>query len=209
VGEGGTILHWDGLELLPMPMNTLETFEDVWGAGSADVYAVGAKGTIFRYDGTQWLDDSPPEYDATFLAVAGAPGGVVTSGTHELILGPMIEVPENISPADGGFMQDDYEISWTVQPGVDPHFSYVQVAVPGMFGPVPEWTMVNDWNVMDILLPDTPDIEGTPGIAPGFKILTILRVYKEGFDIDNYSNMDMSQHRWNSWAVDVTTFNKN
>ena len=40
------------------------------------------------------------------------------------------------------------------------------------------------------------------------KILQILRVYKEGFDINNYSNMDLNQSRWNSWAVDVTTFNK-
>jgi hypothetical protein len=208
VGEGGTILHWDGLELLPMAVDTLGTFEDVWGAGPNDVYAVGAKGLLFRYDGTQWLDDSPVEYDSTFLCVAGAEGGVVTSGTHELILGPMLEVPENIKPTDGGLMGDDYTLSWTVQPGVDPHFSYVAVLVPGMFGPVPEWTMVNDWNVTDILLPDNPSIEGTPGIAPGLKILQILRVYKEGFDINNYSNMDLNQSRWNSWAVDVTTFNK-
>lgn len=209
VGEGGTIMHWDGVELTPMSVNTLDTFEDVWGTGPDEVYAVGAKGTIFRFDGTTWINESPKSYDAAFLAVAGAPGGVVTTGTHELILGPMVEVPENIVPADLGSMQDDYAISWTVKPGVDPHFSYVQVAVPGLMGPVPEWIMVNDWDVTDILLPDMPSIEGTPGIEPGFKLLTILRVYKEGFDINNYSNMDLSQSRWNSWAIDATSFTKN
>jgi hypothetical protein len=35
-----------------------------------------------------------------------------------------------------------------------------------------------------------------------------MRIYKEGFDIDNYSNQDFNQLRWNSWALDRSTFNK-
>ena len=46
-----------------------------------------------------------------------------------------------------------------------------------------------------------------PGFAPGFKYLTLIRIYKEGFDIDNYSNQDFNQLRWNSWALDRSTFN--
>jgi hypothetical protein len=207
-GEAGTILHWDGEVITAMEVDTTETLEAIWGAAPDDVIVVGAKGSIFRYDGTQWVDESPPGYEATFLAVAGSGGALTATGTHELLLGPFLEVPENISPAEGGTMGEDYTISWTLQDGVDPHFSYVIVEVPGMFGPVPEWTMVNDYNVNDILLPDFPNIDGTPGFAPGLKYLTIIRVYKEGFDIDNYSNQDFNNLRWNSWALDRSTFNK-
>ncbi len=210
VGEGATILHWDGDAFTPMepPDGVTATLESVWGRADDDVYAVGAGGTILRYDGTQWLDDSPAGYDATFLAVGGTEHDLVATGSHELLLGPMLAVPENISPADGGEMGDEYAISWTTQPGPDPHFSYVDISVPGMFGPIPEWTTVNDWDVEDILLPDFPNIEGTPGISPGFKILTVIRVYREGFDIDHYSNLDLNTLIWNSWSMDQLTFTK-
>ena len=210
VGEGATILHWDGQALSPMepPAGVTATLESVWGRALDDVYAVGAGGTILRYDGTHWLDDSPAGYDATFLAVGGEGQELLATGSHELLLGPMLAVPENISPADGGEMGDEYAISWTTQPGPDPHFSYVDISVPGMFGPIPEWTTVNDWDVEDILLPDFPNIEGTPGIGPGFKILTVIRVYREGFDIDHYSNLDLNTLIWNSWSMDQLTFTK-
>ena len=208
VGEGGLILHWDGTEVLPVTSGVDAHLEAVWGAAADDVYVVGSRGTILRYDGTQWIDDSPPEYTNSLLAVAGNDGRVVTSGTHELLLGPLLEVPENIAPTDGGTMSEEYRISWDVKPGPDPHFSYVVVAMPGMMGPVPEWIVVNDFNVTDVLLPDFPNIEGTPGISAGSKILTLWRVYKEGFDIDNYSYQDFGQLQWRSWAVDETTFTK-
>ncbi|MGM0577237.1 MAG: IPT/TIG domain-containing protein [Myxococcota bacterium] len=208
VGEAGTVLRWDGEALSPMEVDTTETLNAVWGTGPDDVYAVGDRGMLFRWDGAQWMDESPPGETNDFLAVAGGEGRVVVTGTHELLLGPLLEVPEDIQPAAGGTMGEEYEISWTVKPGVDPHFSYVQVAVPGMTGPVPEWTIVNDWDVTSVLLPDFPNIEGTPGIAPGAKILTIIRVYEEGFDIDNYSNQDLNTLRWQSWAQDQHTFTK-
>ena len=209
VGELGTIFRWNGFELSKIEVDTEETFEDVWGTGPDDVMFVGSKGTIYRWDGTQMLDESPPGFNATFFTVGGTTGGLVTTtGTHELLLGPMLQVPENISPADMGTMGEDYEISWTVKEGPDPHFSYLEIAVPGMTGPVPEWIVVNDYNVTNVLLPDFPSIEGTPGISDGSKILTLFRVYKEGFDIDNYSNQDFSQLKWRSWAIDQTTFTK-
>lgn len=209
VGEGGTILHWDGVEVLPMPVDTLETLEAVWGSGPSDVVAVGARGTILRYDGVQWNVESPPGYTSAFLAVGGAEGTVYTTGTHELLLGPIMAIPQNIKPSNGGTMGEDYKISWDADPNFeDPHFSYVLVAVPGLMGPVPEWITINDWYVKELLLPDMPNIEGTPGIAPGSKILRIMRVYKEGFDIDNYSNMDLGIDTWRSWSVEETTFTK-
>ncbi|MDP6945181.1 MAG: hypothetical protein QF464_13620, partial [Myxococcota bacterium] len=146
VGELGTIFRWNGVELTKMEVSTTETFEDVWGSGPEDVLFVGAKGTIYRWDGTQMIDESPSGFNATFFTVGGTTGGLVTAtGTHELLLGPMLQVPENISPTDMGSMGEDYEISWTVQEGPDPHFTYLEVAIPSMTGPIPEWIVVNDY----------------------------------------------------------------
>lgn len=210
VGEGGTIVRWDGVELIPYEVDTTQTFMDVWGERADSVYAVGARGVVFRWDGAAWsrVNLGGNSRDTTLLAVGGDPDHVVVTGSHELILGPMLAIPEAVQPGDGGLMGVDYKVSWSAQPGVEPHFSLVEVAIPGLLGPVPEWTIVNDWDVSDITLPDFPSIEGTPGIASGPKILTIFRVYREGFDIDNYSNLDLNQFRWRSWSVHQGTFTK-
>lgn len=209
VGEGGTILRWDGATLAPvLPELTARTLEAVTGLGADDIVAVGERGTILHFDGTAWKNQSLDGVSNTLMAVAAAGDRVITTGTHELLLGPMLQVPENISPGDGGFMDDAYEISWTVQPGVEPHFSYISVAIPTPAGPVTEWDLVANWDVTDVLLPDFPNIEGTPGIAPGLKQLFLVRVYKEGFDIDNYSLQDLNTARWRSWALDTVQFTK-
>ena len=130
----------------------------------------------------------------------------------ELLLGPMLQVPENISPTDEGAMGDDYVISWTSLAGPEPHFSYAEVSIPTMMPwgleYIPEWTMINDYYVEDIFLPDFPNIEGTPGISAGEKSLLVIRVYKNGFDINNYSGMDLNTITWQSWALDRISFTK-
>jgi hypothetical protein len=105
-------------------------------------------------------------------------------------------------------MTNDYRLAWESQPGTLPHFHYVEVAIPTMMGPMPEWTIVADYDVASMLLPDFPSIEGTPGITPGTKILQVIRVYKEGFDIDNHSNADMSLWGWRSWSSQSIDFSK-
>ena len=210
VGEGGSVLHWDGAAIVKRPIDSTQTLTALWGSGADDVYAVGARGTVFHWDGADWtrVHLGGDSANTTFMAIGGDPGAPVVTGAHELILGPIMAVPEQVSPGDGGVMGDAYSISWNVQPGTEPHFNWVEVAVPGLFGPVTEWTTIADYDVTDVLLPDLPNIEGTPGIAPGQKILTIFRVYKEGFDIDNYSNQDLNQFGWRSWSVHQTLFTK-
>ncbi|PIE19019.1 MAG: hypothetical protein CSA66_03260 [Proteobacteria bacterium] len=210
VGEGGTILRWDGVELTSMPVDSTRTLTALWGDGADNVYVVGSRGAVFHWDGRAWgrVSLGGASAHTQLLAIGGDAGAPVITGAHELILGPILAVPEQVSPADGGSMGADYEISWRNQPGTDPHFSYVDVAIPSLMGPVSEWTMINDWDVQDIVLPDMPNIEGTPGISPGGKVLTIYRVYKEGFDIDNYSLQDLNQFGWRSWAVHQSAFTK-
>ncbi len=207
VGEGGTILHWNGVEIVPIELDIPFTLTAIRGRGANKILIAGSRGVVVRFDGTDWDVDNLGSSN-NFLAVGGDLDSPILSGGHELILGPMLAVPEDVTPAAGGVMADDYTISWSQQPGPDPHFSFVEVAIPGLFGPIPEWTIVNDWDVDTIELPDLPSIEGTPGITPGGKILTIFRVFKEGFDIDSYSNQDFNQFRWRSWSVHQSTFTK-
>jgi hypothetical protein len=213
VGEGGIVLHWDGVAFAKVGLDTTRTLTAIWGRSASSLVVVGARGTAFSWDGARFskIALGAAARDVDLLAVGGpasAEGTAVMTGAHELVLGPILAVPEKLNPGSGGIMGDDYRISWQAQPGPDPHFSYVEVAIPTMFGPVPEWTMINDYDVESILLPDFPNIEGTPGIDPGTKILTIFRVYKEGFDIDHYSNTDINQFGWRSWSVQSIVFAK-
>jgi hypothetical protein len=213
VGEGGIVLHWDGSSITKVSVDTTQTLTAIWGRNASEMVIVGGRGTAFAWDGASFskIALGAAARDTDLLAVSGPPSGegtAVMTGAHELILGPILAVPEKLNPGSGGIMGDDYRISWQSQPGPDPHFSYVEVAIPTMFGPVPEWTMINDYDVQSILLPDFPNIEGTPGIDPGTKILTIFRVYKEGFDIDSYSNIDINQFGWRSWSVHSIVFAK-
>ncbi|MBL8786846.1 MAG: IPT/TIG domain-containing protein [Deltaproteobacteria bacterium] len=213
VGEGGIVLRWNGVEVKKVSIDTTQTLTAIWGKSASDITVVGRRSTAFKWNGAVWakipLGASATNID--FFAIGGpatGTGTTVMTGSHELVLGPILAVPEKMSPGNGALMGNDYRISWQAQPGTDPHFSYVEVAIPTLFGPVAEWTMINDYDVQSILLPDFPSIEGTPGIDPGTKYLTIYRIYKEGFDIDNYSNTDINQFGWRSWSVNQVIFSK-
>jgi len=61
VGQGGTILHFDGGSWSAMSSPLSHWLEGVWGTSSGDIYAVGAtwdgarvNGTILHYDGSIW-----------------------------------------------------------------------------------------------------------------------------------------------------------
>jgi hypothetical protein len=209
-GEGGVLLHWDGLGLTRVPLETTRTLGAVHGFAADDVWVVGSRGQAFHFDGATWerVDLGPAAADLDLLAVGGTSEARVISARNELVLGPFIPVPETLSPAEGGIMTNDYRLSWRSQPGTLPHFHYVEVAIPTMMGPVPEWTIVADFDVSQVLLPDFPSIEGTPGITAGQRIFSVIRAYKEGFDIDNHSNADMSVWGWRSWSSQSTNFSK-
>ena len=213
VGEGGLVLHWNGADIQKTTVGTLETLTAIWGTASDRVIAVGGRGVAMEWNGQKWqtLDLGAAAKDVNFVAIAGdatGNGPRVMTGEHELRLGPILAVPENLSPGEGDVMSDAYRLSWQTQPGPDPHFTYVEVDVMTMFGPSLEWSVMNDYDVQSVLLPDFPTIEGTPGIDPGDKVLLVIRVYKEGFDIDNYSNSDLSTYGWRSWSQHQVNFTK-
>src|SRR5438445_3430450 len=54
VGEGGTILHWDGTAWSASASGTGNLLYSVWGSASNDVWGVDDRGTILHWDGTAW-----------------------------------------------------------------------------------------------------------------------------------------------------------
>lgn len=54
MGDGGTVLHYDGAGWTEMASPTSEDLYDVWGSGPSDVFAVGDSGTVLHHDGTVW-----------------------------------------------------------------------------------------------------------------------------------------------------------
>lgn len=54
VGDGGTVLHWDGTEWDPNISNIDENLYAVWGSSPTDVFAVGTLGQIIHWDGLEW-----------------------------------------------------------------------------------------------------------------------------------------------------------
>jgi hypothetical protein len=55
VGDGGMIVHYDGISWSPLQSGTTQALAAVWGEASGNaVFAVGAGGTILNYDGSTW-----------------------------------------------------------------------------------------------------------------------------------------------------------
>ena len=61
VGEGGTILHYDGMQWEQVASPTTQSLRAIWGSSRSDVWAVGYdntydRGLVIRYDGNAWTD---------------------------------------------------------------------------------------------------------------------------------------------------------
>jgi hypothetical protein len=68
VGNGGTVLHFDGAAWTQQPTPTSEALWGVWGAAPNDVWAVGGRGntssvaTLLHYDGDAWESVTLPAF---------------------------------------------------------------------------------------------------------------------------------------------------
>lgn len=87
VGQGGTILRWNGSNWSPDPQSlklTNATLNAVAFASDGQGWAVGARGTILHYDGTAWsseeIDSEDSGTDLTSVTVAGGDVYALASG---------------------------------------------------------------------------------------------------------------------------------
>ncbi len=69
VGNGGSVLHYDGSRWRRQSTPTEEDLWGIWGAGSDELWAVGGSGrpdaeaTLLRYDGDAWELVELPEFE--------------------------------------------------------------------------------------------------------------------------------------------------
>lgn len=210
VGEAGQILRYDGAKWTPMASPTSSTLYAVTGSGPSDVWAVGSKGVVLHYDGTTWSEQQVENGNKALLALfASDAGDLFAMGEQELLIGPMLYPPLDEMPKDGG-MLTGYTLKWNVdETTTEPHFNYVTIGIPGLMGDTPVWNITTKGSLSTVDLPDFPAIQGTPGIPSGTPLrLTIIRGYKEGFDIDAYDLSDLNTLTWRSWATNQVIFTR-
>jgi hypothetical protein len=74
-GAGGTILRYRNARFERMQTPRSGTIFGLWGAAPDDLWAVGAgddrKGIVWRYDGSQWSEVTPPDAPSLVLKVHG------------------------------------------------------------------------------------------------------------------------------------------
>ena len=208
VGDGGAVIHYDGVVWTVVESGSKATFNSVFGLGEDDVYLVGNKGTILHWTGEEFVDETMAGSEQDILALFGSAeaGLLLASGNHQIVLGPFVTPVMPVYPEDGATLEQNY-LQWHAdEGGPDASFNQIMLQQPGMMGPVLFWDFMADGDVTYVDLPDFPNIEGTPGVPAGFYIYTIQRVFKEGFDIDNYDFMDLDYRTWRSWSQVQTTF---
>lgn len=81
------ILEWDGVEwarvTLPPIDREIRSFFKVWGTSADNVFVVGAKGVILRYDGDEWTQTSTGAAD-DFVSLWGTgPDDIVAVGGRQ------------------------------------------------------------------------------------------------------------------------------
>jgi len=65
----------------------------------------------------------------------------------------------------------------------------------------PLWSLVLDGDVLAYSLPDLWSLAGLDVLPFGIKRVRVFSVYREGFDIDQYDNMDFKMSDWNAWSI--------
>jgi len=207
VGDGGAVVHFDGEVWSAVESGTLAKLNAVAGLGPKDVTIAGNKGAVLRYDGSQMVKEEVGSgQDILALYADSQLARLVASGNHQVVLGPFVTPVGIVHPKDGSSIQQNF-LQWQwPQGGPDASFNYVTLEQPSMAGPIMFWDFMAAGDVTYVDLPDFPNISGTPGVPPGYYIYSVQKVWKEGFDIDNYSFLDLDYRTWRSWSPIMVNF---
>ncbi|TNF32536.1 MAG: hypothetical protein EP329_09775 [Deltaproteobacteria bacterium] len=215
VGDDGTALRLTDEGVVAETVPTARDLLAVWGEGADNIYAVGARGVVMHFDGEVWVDESNPDHKGTLRAVGGPAEKLRAMGSHELVLGPILGIPEDLNPADGSFLET--RLRWSVTESISPHFTMLDFS--GQTGPCfacgsyfmlpySSWRAVLDGDLNEAWFP-LPSPAAMDALGLGFSIesLTIYRVLvDDAFDFDHTSNNGFFNVSWKSWAVRAATY---
>ncbi len=214
VGDEGTWLHAAAGESLgPIDTPSSRDLFAVAFDGAGVAHAGGVDGTLWRRLGETVDVMDPGVSRGSIRAIAREGGGLLALGSHERVVGPLMGIPENVSPGPGGSIAGG--ISWTARDGLDAHFSLIDFesavgpcSACGLLFMLPftEWRSVIEGRLNRA---DFPLLDGIPGALPmarGFKSIAIYRVrVDEGFDFDDTAETGFFGDGWRAWAWRFTT----
>lgn len=213
VGDAGAILRKEGSGWVAEASGTGHDLLALVARDDA-VWAVGGRATILHRTSEGWVDETVGTTRSTLRAVAAAGARVIAMGSHELVLGPLLGVPEDLVPAPGGTLNDRLE--WTARPGLDPHFSLIEFgsevgpcsACGFMFMlPYSEWRSVLHGDLFQARFPDFTGLPNTVALGRGFKGMTLYRVRAdENFDFDHTATTGFFGGTWRAWSWRTEAF---
>jgi hypothetical protein len=205
VGAGGTVLV-GALGADTLTRVDLEVSDDLAALAvtfDGALVVVGDNGRALRRIGGVWVMDSIPDYRSRATGVYAPPDGgpVRVVGGAAFILGPFLHFPvvEPATSADDGGVT----LNWSWQGG--PAAEYAQLVVYDELGP-DLWTLIVDGTEQAAPLPPLELLAGIQGLGAGSRVLEVLRVRNEDFDIDQYSTREFSIFRRSSWALNRGLF---
>lgn len=213
VGDGGAFLQVAGDVAYQLTSGTTSDLHGLWGTGE-DLWIVGERSTIVRMDGAgERHTESPATHGSTLRAVAAVGGKFWAMGSHELVLGPMMAIAEDVHlvrQSDGGV-----RASWSVQPGPEPDFSLLEAGATvgpceacGMLFMIPyrEWRATLAGGLQQAQIPSLVPLTGSNALSPGNKNLTITRALsRDPFEFNANQGQAFIGRGWRSWSTQEIT----
>lgn len=81
VGDGGTILHFDGSDFRSMDAPTHTDLQGIWADDPANVYVCGFNGTLIHFDGARWRTVNTPTTEDLYAVWADNTDDVFVAGS--------------------------------------------------------------------------------------------------------------------------------
>jgi hypothetical protein len=131
----------------------------------------------------------------------------ITSTSQLVQLPPLLDVPELISPADGGMISNG-EIRWQVGGAYRPDL--ISIVMRDARG-IPVWSMVLPGDATSARIPDFPDLSSLPPerrpqpYPQDVVYLTISSARIPGATFDTFTYQDLDTGRWEAYSINRWT----
>ena len=116
------------------------------------------------------------------------------------------------TPLEGTMLGSDRVMRWRLTDGYDgpmptPSATVIEVAEPGLAGPVPLWRYVVPPELTSVEFPLLSSAAGETGLNGGFMLLNVMPFIAEGrFNYDDFTYLDINGSRWISYGVTSSDF---
>jgi len=222
VGLDGTVHHFEGAQWHSGEKLSIHALRDVWGPSPEEVYAVGDRGVIFRFNGIGWEDLSHTDYRSTLLAVGGHTSQIWAMGRHDFVMGPMLSIPENFTPTIMSDNPEDHKLTEEYKFHVDTYgdanftkitatsSKFCTVEACGMQGMITltedGWTTWADPELRQITLPRLRELTSNTNVEAGEKSIVLTRVdVRPDFTLDGFQKNETQGGSWKSWVTISTS----